>query len=240
MFRIFTPYFSTTFPPMTNRPTAQLLVLTLLSSSFCFLYFTVYSVRRERTVVLEAADDEDEAPSCTFDDDADASIERCWASEDDNYMAPQKINLTNATDGTSNHPLALASIGAVIVVAVMVAGGLLMREIKSKKKQERDGAAFAIARGAPVGAENTKHAKEQPHGHQKTGSALDPRVNALKLSLEKEAKEKEGLSEQNNFLKSALEERKATVQMFTSELQVCIGHLTTVYCILNSCALIYL
>ena len=189
---------------------------------------------------LEAAEDEDEAPSCTFDDDADPSIERCWASEDGNYVAPQKNNLTDGVGSTSSHLLTLTGIGAVIVVALMVAGGLLVREIKSKKKRKRDVAAFATARGALVGGENTKHAKEQPCGHQETGSALDPRVNALKLSLEKEAKEKEGLSEQNTFLKSALEERKATVQMFTSELQVRLDYITTVCCIINNFAMIYL
>lgn len=171
--------------------------------------------RRERTVVIEDMVDEDEAPSCTFDDDADPSIERCWASEDDNYAGSQKSNLTGAIGGTSDHPLALVGIGAVIVAAMMFLGGLLMREIKSRKQQTQDGTGLASAR-------NGKQIKEELYDQQKTTASLDPHVNELKLSLEKEAKEKENLSQQNNFLKSALEERKATVQMFTSELQVCI------------------
>ena len=158
-------------------------------------------------MIIEETMDEYEAPSCTFDDDADPSIERCWASEDDNYYydsTSRKNNLTGATGGvTSDHPLALMGMGAVIVAAVMLVGGLLVREVRSKNQQNRDGTA------------SSKQVKEQP-----SGSSLDPRVNELKRSLEREAKEKEGLSEQNNFLKSALEERKATVQMFTSELQV--------------------
>lgn len=64
--------------------------------------------------------------------------------------------------------------------------------------------------------------KAQPEDLQQQTKTEDvSRLKELKLSLEREMKENQGLSEQNNFFRNALEERKATVQMFTTELQVC-------------------
>jgi hypothetical protein len=75
----------------------------------------------------------------------------------------------------------------------------------------------------PLKASKTSSSKAQSEVQQAEGATNTDSVSRnkeLKLCLEKETKEKQSLSEQNNFLKSALEERKATVEMFTTELQV--------------------
>ena len=164
-------------------------------------------------MVIEAIEDDsdDEAPTCTFDDDADPSIERCWAEDDDDDGLAFPKNLSGfgaiSDGGGSDHPLALVGVGAALVAVVLIVGGILMREVKSRK-HPKEGAAVGVARAvAPAengAAARAKPAKEQPYGQQEAAAAaesgsVDARVNELRKSLEREAMEKEGLCNQNNF-----------------------------------------
>lgn len=201
--------------------------------SFCISLLVTYLFIRERPVVIEVLDsEEEEEPTCTFDDDADPSIERCWEPTDGNFTTSNKV--------IGGHPLALAGTGAAVVAALLVVGSLMRKQVKSRKtSQVGDVATNADADDAASNSASV-HSKAGASVHSKAASvasksasivkgqlrevedagSVQSRVKELKSSLEREAKEKENLFNQNNFLKSALEERKATVQMFTSELQV--------------------
>ena len=93
---------------------------------FCILPYS-----RQAPTIVEEVLDEEEAPACTFDDDADASIERCWADGDANVLAKNATVdalLLSAGDWTSQ-PLVLGFAG-VALVAVVAVLGLLMRKGK--------------------------------------------------------------------------------------------------------------
>ncbi|CAB9508467.1 Inherit from NOG: Viral A-type inclusion protein [Seminavis robusta] len=191
---------------------------------------------REAPTIVEEVVEDDEAPACTFDDDADPSIERCWADGDADALMMMKNTTAEvgmiAGGDWSSQPLVLGAAG-VAIVAVVAVLGLLLREVKLRKKAQANAPSPAAAASSnTTTTSSTKRdggktvappAKVQPPGGQQQQMAepavVESRVKELKLCLERETKEKQGLSEQNNFLKSALEERKATVQMFTSELQ---------------------
>lgn len=180
-------------------------------------------------MVLE--DVEMEIPTCTFDEDADPSIERCWATdEESDFMGTKNITaggfpgMTLLEQRTGITPLSAAA-GISLVMAVFA---LLYREMKVRKKEGSNDGQFKQSDvsstpepSSPSEMKKTlkvlSHVGLQPAGESHSNNAS--RLKEVRTRLEKETKEKQGLSEQNNFLKSALEERKSTVQMFTSELQ---------------------
>jgi hypothetical protein len=118
----------------------------------------------------------------------------------------------------------LGAAGVTIVALIAVLGRFVQREVKARKQQ--GGAPTVTSRGgaeaasADSASQKVAPAKSLSQVVAPPADVVEARVKELKISLERETKEKQGLSEQNNFLRSALEERKATVQMFTSELQV--------------------
>jgi hypothetical protein len=99
--------------------------------------------------------------------------------------------------------------------AVMFAVAMAMAFLREKKGKAKPS---AQQRNVATGVSDAR--KEKGARAKAAKAEAEARMKQLKQSLERETKEKQGLSEENNFLKSALEERKATVQMFTSELQV--------------------
>lgn len=173
-------------------------------------------------VIIEEVSMEEEEPICTFDDDADPSIERC-----SDYADEPDMRMKNAAAGAlpensfSREPLILGMAGITLACAIAMA----MMFLRDRRAKRAGVSAADPAESTERTLAKPLNGKAQPPGvgHQEDAPAEaqpESRVKELKLVLERETKEKQGLSEQNNFLKSALEERKATVQMFTSELQV--------------------
>jgi hypothetical protein len=192
-----------------------------------FSFHLSRSFYREAPVVVEQVM-EDEANACTFDDDADPSIERCWADDatagmrNDSFVNPELPSLADGAWG--KEPMLLGAAGVTIVALIAVLGRLVQRKVMARKQQ---GGVPAVTSkevttldDADPASQKAAPANSLSQDLVPSADAVEARVRELKISLEREAKEKQGLSEQNNFLKSALEERKATVQMFTSELQV--------------------
>lgn len=177
--------------------------------------------RRREAVIIEEVSMEEEEPICTFDDDADPSIERC-----SDYADEPDMRMKNAAAGAlpensfSREPLILGMAGITLACAIAMA----MMFLRDRRAKRAGVSAADPAESTERTLAKPLNGKAQPPGvgHQEDAPAEaqpESRVKELKLVLERETKEKQGLSEQNNFLKSALEERKATVQMFTSELQ---------------------
>lgn len=191
-------------------------------------------------VVEEKAPSDDEATTCTFDDDADPSIERCWNVEGGGAAAgvggaakgnftlsdaPWPLSLWNEVDSEDPANMMFGGI-AVTVFLIYVFSRLFHKTPPPPSDDGPQGEAQERGQGAKGGASKKGGKKlvdddsDGPSTTTRNAPGAEVRLKDLRLRLEKETKEKQGLSEQNNALKSALEERKATVQMFTSELQV--------------------
>ena len=167
-------------------------------------------------MIIEEVPIEEEEPYCTTDDDADPSIERCWSDEPD-MMAKNETGALPDASAFSLDGLVWGMAGVTLMCALVMAM-IFLKDRKAKRSDNSNSSVESVdgstTRALP-GKAQVAEDQAPPADY-----ISESRVKELKLILERETKEKQGLSEQNNFLKSALEERKATVQMFTSELQV--------------------